>query len=94
MTPGKMVRNEIKQRGLTINAVSDRTGVKYQSLQRFTSGRGDISIYDYLEVCRFLGLDPLGDGGLDLSTRKYSRAAHDGDKDVEDLIDETLRVGT
>lgn len=67
MTPGEMVRNEIKRSGMTIKEVSIHTGVKYQSIQRFTSGKGNVSVYDYLALCYFLGLDPLGDGHLDLS---------------------------
>jgi len=74
-----MIRNEIKRRGMTIKAVSARTGVKYQSLQRFTSGRGLVSAFDYIKLCRFLRLDPLGhgvpgvNGGLDFSDHKAKR---------------------
>ena len=60
MTPEEMIRNAVKDRGMTIKAVSDRSGVKYSLLQPSLQGRRELRADEYLKLCACLELDPRG----------------------------------
>lgn len=60
MTPEEMVRNAIEDRGMTIRAVSRKTGITYSRLQPSVRGRRELRADEYLILCRLLGLDPRG----------------------------------
>lgn len=60
MTPEKWINENRVQRRMTIKELSERAGIKYQSLQRALSGKGRINLLDYLRLCVLLDLDPRG----------------------------------
>lgn len=60
MTPEQMIKEAVKQSGMTIKAVSDRSGVKYSCLQPSLKGRRELRADEYLRLCMVLELDPRG----------------------------------
>jgi transcriptional regulator with XRE-family HTH domain len=66
VTPEKMIEETIRERGMTIQTVSKRSGVSYSRLQPSLRGRRELRADEYLSICACLGLDPRaylnGDG--------------------------------
>ena len=60
MTPEQMIKEAVKQSGMTIKAVSDRSGVRYSCLQPSLQGRRELRADEYLKLCGLLNLDPRG----------------------------------
>lgn len=60
MTPEMYVEKAIKDAGMTLKAVSVRSGVPYSKLQPSVRGRRELRADEYLSVCAILGLDPRG----------------------------------
>lgn len=60
MTPEQMICAEIEKRGMTIKAVSARSGVKYSCLQPSLRGRRELRADEYIAICQILELDPRG----------------------------------
>lgn len=60
MTPEQMIENTIKEKGMTIQAVCNKTGVSYSRLQPSLRGRRELRANEYLELCAVLELDPRG----------------------------------
>lgn len=58
MTPEQMIKNEIERRGMTMQAVCRRAGVKYSSLQPSMKGRRELRADEYISICILLGIDP------------------------------------
>ena len=60
MTPERMIDMEIKDRGMTIKAVSIRTGIPYSKLQPSMRGRRELRADEYMKLCALLDVDPRG----------------------------------
>ena len=63
MTPEQMIENEINERGMTLKAVSIKTGIPYSRLQPSMRGRRELRADEYLRLCALLNLDPRGFSG-------------------------------
>lgn len=53
-----MIARAIRESGMTIKAVSGKTGIPYGRLQPSVSGKRYLSVDEYLRLCALLGLDP------------------------------------
>ena len=60
MTPEEMIRDAIKERGMTIATAAKRADVKYSALQPSLAGRRKLRADEYLRLCSLFGLDPRG----------------------------------
>lgn len=60
MNPEIFVKNAIKSSGMTMKAVSERTNIKYGILESCVNGRRELRADEYLAICSFFKLDPLG----------------------------------
>ena len=60
MTPEQYIKREIKESGMTIKAVSRKTGISYSKLQPTVNGLRQFRTTDYLTICSLLGCDPRG----------------------------------
>lgn len=60
MTPEKMVENAIRERGMTLKAVSIKTGISYSRLQPSMRGRRELRADEYIALCGLLNLEPRG----------------------------------
>lgn len=58
MTVEERVANAIKETGMTLKAVSRKTGIAYNKLQPSMKGRRELRADEYLELCSLLGKDP------------------------------------
>lgn len=58
MTVEEQVARAIHETGLTIKAVSRRTGVDYNKLQPSLKGRRELRADEYLAICALLERDP------------------------------------
>ena len=58
MTVEEKVAKTIKEKGMTLAAVSRKTGIGYQKLQSSMKGRRKLKPDEYLELCYLLGKDP------------------------------------
>ena len=56
--PEQIISNIIKERGITLRAVSRKTGIPYGKLQPSMKGNRDLRADEYLGLCAFLNLDP------------------------------------
>lgn len=53
-----VVRDTIRDRGMTIRAVSQKTDIPYGKLQLSLSGYRYLNVDEFLRLCAFLKLDP------------------------------------
>jgi len=60
MTPEKYIRNAIKDSGMMFKAVSDKTGIKYSTLQMALAGKTKLKVPDYITLCSLFDIDPRG----------------------------------
>lgn len=60
MTPEQMIETAINERGMTLKAVSNKTGISYSRLQPSMRGRRELRADEYLRLCAFLDLNPRG----------------------------------
>ena len=60
MNPEIFVKNAIKSSGMTMKAISERTNIKYGILESCVNGRREFRADEYLILCSFFNLDPLG----------------------------------
>ena len=58
MKPEEMIKRTIKERGMTMAAVSKMAGVKYSRLQPAMSGAGELRADEYIRLCLLLNVDP------------------------------------
>lgn len=58
MKPEEMIKKTIKERGMTMKAVSEMAGVKYSRLQPAMSGAGELRADEYIRLCMLLCVDP------------------------------------
>lgn len=63
MTPEQMIENEINERGMTLKAVSNKTGIPYSRLQPSMRGKRELRADEYLRLCALFKLDPRGFSG-------------------------------
>lgn len=56
--PEKKIANAIKESGMTIRAVSKKTGIPYGKLQPSLKGAREFRADEYLSLCALLNLDP------------------------------------
>lgn len=61
-TAESVLADIIKKRKMTIRYVSEQAGIRYQRLQRCLCGRGQMRADEFIDICRFLDLDPLAIG--------------------------------
>ena len=52
------IANAIKEAGMTIKAVSVKTGIPYSRLQPSLKGLREFRVDEYLTLCAFFGVDP------------------------------------
>jgi len=58
MTVEEKVARTIKKTGMTLAAVSRKTGIEYNKLQPSMKGRRELRADEYLKLCFLLGKDP------------------------------------
>lgn len=58
MTPEKAIAIAVKDAGMTIAAVSRKTGIPYSKLQPSLSGNRELRADEYLALCSLFRLDP------------------------------------
>lgn len=58
MRPEELIKKKIKERGMTMTAVSKMSGVKYSRLQPAMSGAGELRADEYISLCLLLNVDP------------------------------------
>ncbi len=58
MTPEQMIDRAIKERGMTLRAVSKKTGISYSRLQPSMRGRRALRADEFLCLCAVLELNP------------------------------------
>lgn len=58
MRPEELIRQKIKERGMTMAAASKMSGVKYSRLQPALNGAGELRADEYISLCLLLGVDP------------------------------------
>ena len=58
MKPEELIRKTIKERGMTITAVSKMSGVKYSRLQPALGGAAELRADEYISLCLLLDVDP------------------------------------
>lgn len=62
MKPEQCIAKIIKEHGMTIKFVSNKTGIPYAHLQTSLTGRREMRADEFIDICRFLDLDPLAIG--------------------------------
>lgn len=63
-----MIARAIEDKGMTIMAVSRKTGIPYGKLQPSVKGNRDLRADEFLELCALLGLDPRACNSLEKDT--------------------------
>lgn len=58
MRPEELIKKKIKERGMTMTAVSKMSGVKYSRLQPAMNGAGELRADEYISLCLLLNVDP------------------------------------
>lgn len=58
MSVEEIVKKEIQERGMTITAVSKKTGIPYNRLQPSLNGLRELRADEFLELCSLLSIDP------------------------------------
>ena len=58
MKPEELIRKTVKERGMTITAVSKMSGVKYSRLQPALGGAAELRADEYISLCLLLDVDP------------------------------------
>ncbi len=58
MRPEELIKQKIKERGMTMVAASKMSGVKYSRLQPALSGAGELRADEYISLCLLLNIDP------------------------------------
>lgn len=58
MNPEQLIKQKIKERGMTMAAASKMSGVKYSRLQPALSGAGELRADEYVSLCLLLNVDP------------------------------------
>lgn len=58
MTIEKRVANAVADSGITVVALSRRTGISYGRLSPSLKGRRELRASEYLAICKVLQLDP------------------------------------
>ncbi len=58
MSPEQLIKQKIKERGMTMAAASKMSGVKYSRLQPALSGAGELRADEYVSLCLLLNVDP------------------------------------
>lgn len=53
------IKKTIEDAGMTIRAVSKKTGIEYWKLQTSLSGRREMRADEFLDLCAALSLDPM-----------------------------------
>ena len=53
-----VISNAIKEAGMTIKAVSTKTGIPYGRLQPSMKGTRELRVDEYLALCALLNVDP------------------------------------
>lgn len=56
--PEEKIANAIKEAGMTIRAVSIKTGIPYGQLQPSLKGAREFRADEYLTLCALLNVDP------------------------------------
>jgi predicted transcriptional regulator len=59
MTCENIIANKVKESGMTIKTISDRTGVPYSKLQPSLRGRREFRADEYVRLCAFFGIEPM-----------------------------------
>ena len=58
MTPEQWLLSEIKERGLKITWISDKTGLSEKCLSASLNGKRHFKVHEFLMICSILNLDP------------------------------------
>lgn len=58
MSPEQLIKQKIKERGMTMAAASKMSGVKYSRMQPALSGAGELRADEYVSLCLLLNVDP------------------------------------
>lgn len=58
MKPEELIRKTVKERGMTMTAVSKMSGVKYSRLQPALGGAAELRADEYISLCLLLDVDP------------------------------------
>lgn len=58
MRPEELIKQKIKERGMTMAAASKMSGVKYSRLRPALSGAGELRADEYISLCLLLSVDP------------------------------------
>lgn len=53
-----IISNAIKEAGMTVKAVSIKTGIPYGRLQPSVKGNRELRVDEYLALCALLKVDP------------------------------------
>lgn len=53
-----IIASTIKESGMTLKAVSQKTGIPYGQLQPSMKGNRDLRADEFLQLCALLNLDP------------------------------------
>lgn len=56
---GALLSQEIKERGMTIRAVSEKTGIPYSHLQPSLKGSREMRADEFIRLCVQLQVDPM-----------------------------------
>ena len=59
MSPEERIAQKVKDSGMTIRAVSVKTGVAYSHLQPSLKGVRELRADEYIKLCAFFGVDPF-----------------------------------
>ncbi|MCL1819398.1 MAG: helix-turn-helix domain-containing protein [Oscillospiraceae bacterium] len=59
MSPEESICKVIKRSGMTIKAVSERTGIPYNHLQPSLKGNREMRADEYITLCTFFRVDPM-----------------------------------
>lgn len=58
-TVGALFKREIRERGMTIRAVSEKTGIPYSHLQTSLKGTREMRADEFLKLCVQLEINPM-----------------------------------
>lgn len=56
--PEQVIAGAIRKRGMTVKAVSSKTGIPYNKLQPTLSGHRNLRVDEFLALCALLKVDP------------------------------------
>ena len=58
MSIEEQISDYIKQKGVSLTAVSKKTGVPYSALQPSLKGRRELRAQEFMSICKFFDISP------------------------------------